>query len=193
MIDLSPNSLIHDEQVIAKKLADCGLEAKGYTVKFEEDLQSVEIVIGRTSGASKARFSCIHRAAGSEIVTFEDARMRAAYADFERELYRPRMIADATADLKKLHLFSGFPKRSSFPSVQAYAQALETHCGLAAGSVLKVKGSDVVFDPPREKNVQDFSKRYSKMLAALMYASAIGDLHRLGFIGNEANAGSKSR
>ena len=33
-----------------------------------------------------------------------------------------------------------------------------------------------------------FTKRYEKILAAIMYATAIGDLEKLGFTGNEAIA-----
>jgi hypothetical protein len=182
MIDMPPKVPVQQEQVIEKKLIDCGLDAKTFTVKYEDYLQSIEIVITRKAAVSKAQFACINRAAGFEIVTFEDRALQSAYRDFANELYRPQMIAEATARLEKLGLLDGFPRRSAFGSLEEYARALERHCGLAPGSALTSQGEDILFDPPRDWQIEDFEKRYSKILAAGLYADAIGDVKHFYFV-----------
>jgi len=191
VIDLPPKPPVHQEQVIAKKLVDCGLDAKAITVKYEDYLQSIEIVIRDGPKASENMFPCIHRAAGYEIVSFEEPTLQSAYMKFTTELYRPQMIAEATATAKKLGLLNGFPKRSDYSSLDEYAQAIEVHSGIIPGSVLRVSGDSILFDPPRDTDVKNFSNRYSNILAAVMYASAIGDMENFGFIGNEAVADDK--
>ncbi|MDI1294903.1 MAG: hypothetical protein PSY12_03330 [bacterium] len=187
MIDVPPQSVVHAEQVIERKLIDCGLEAKGFSVKYEDYLQSIEIAIGPEAMASENQLQCIHQATGHEIVTFiGNAPLQARYDKFLSDLYRPQMVTEATNNIKKLGLLKNFPKRSSFDSLTEYAHALERHCGVAQGSVLKVVDDGVSFAPPREPNYQKFSKLYSKILAAVMYASATGDVEKMGFIGNEA-------
>lgn len=186
MIDIPPQPPQRQEQVIERKLVDCGLDAKGLSVKYEDYLQSIEVVISPAAGASKASFDCIRQAAGHEIVTFADNEMRAEYDAFLAELYRPQMIAEATKSAKELGLLPNFPRRRSFANLAEYARALERHAGVTAGSALKVSGDALAFDPPRELNYNKFSKLYSKLLAATMYAVAIGDLEKMGFIGNEA-------
>lgn len=190
MIDMPPQQPIQQERVIELRLIDCGLDTKRFTVKYEDYLQSIEIVIDRDARASESQFACIHRAADYENVIFEEPTLRLAYADFTRELYRPQMIADATANLKKLGILDRFPKRTSAENLEEYARALESHCGLTPGSALKVSGEGILFDSPHEANFQVFSKKYSKFLAAIRYASAIGDLKDFGFIGNEAITGT---
>ncbi|RIA37905.1 hypothetical protein DFR49_3795 [Hephaestia caeni] len=193
MIDLPPEPPIQQEQVIAQKLVDCGLDAQGFTVKYEDYLQSIEIVIGRDAGATENQFACINRAAGHEIVTFRENALQSAYTDFMAELYRPQMIADATAGLKKLGLLDNFPKRTAYESLADYARALESHCGLIPGSALKAHGEGISFQPPREVDFKEFSKKYSGLIAAIMYANAIGDSEGFGFIGNAAIAEAGKR
>lgn len=184
MIEVPPN--MPPEQVIVQKLVACGLDRDAISVAWQDELQSIEVVIRRNARASADRFACIHKAAAMEIVTFEDQSLQSAYTDYTVELYRPRMIADARDELTKLGLLHFFPKRSDFVDLRKYAEALEQHCGLKSGSVLRVSGDAVTFDPPREKDAMAFTKRYKKILAAVIYATAVGDLNEFGFIGNEA-------
>lgn len=191
MIDFPTKLPVQQEQVISKQLVDCGLDPKAITVKYEDYLQSIEIVIRHGSRASENIFPCIHRAADYEIVNFEDPALQSAYTKFTTELYRPHMIAEATSKAEELGLLNGFPKRSDYRSLEKYARAIELHSGNAPGSVLKVSGESILFDPPRDADFKRFSDRYSKILAAIMYASAIGDMEGFGFIGNEAMTDDK--
>lgn len=121
-------------------------------------------------------------------MTFEDQSLQSAYTDYTVELFRPRMVADAKAAVTKLGLLDGFPQRSNYVDLRNCAIALERHCGLMAGSVLQVSSDALTFDPSCKTGPRAFMKRYAKILAAAMYATAIGDLEKLGFIGNEAIA-----
>ena len=176
------------EQLIERRLVECGLSTDGFTVKYEDYLQSIEIVITPAAGARKDHFPCIRQAAEHEIVSFADASMQKAYSDFETELLRPQMLEVATAELKKRGLLANFPDRKSFANLEQYAQALERHSGLMPKSALKVSGSTIIFDPPRDRtNFKDFNKRYSSLMAVTMFAAVRGDAD-FAFIGNEASA-----
>lgn len=186
MIDAPPS--MPPERVIAQKLVACGLDRGAVSVVWQDELQSIEIVIRRNARASSDQFSCIHKAAATEIVTFEEQSLQSAYSDYTVELYRPRMIAETKAAVTKLGLLNDFPKRSHYTDLREYAGALEQHCGLMAGSVLRVSGDSVSFDPPRETGPMVFTRKYEKILAVVMYATAVGDLEKFGFIGNAAVA-----
>lgn len=173
------------EQVIEQRLVECGLSKGGFTVKYEDYLQSIEIVITSAAGARKEHFPCIREAAEHEIVSFADGSMQKAYSDYETEMLRPQMLESATAELKRLGLLKSFPDRNSFASLELYAQALERHSGLAPKSVLRVSGQSIVFDPPRgQTDPRDFEKRYSNLIAVILFAIARDDFKDLWFIGN---------
>jgi hypothetical protein len=186
MIDVPPESLQAQEQVIEKRLLDCGLNPGGFTVKYEEVLQSIEIVIAPSAGATSDSFACINDAAGFEIVRFQDGAMFAAYMDFSSDLARPQMMVTYEGRLKEAVLWVGFPDREGFGSLREYAQALEVHAGVKPGSALRVLGEDVLFDPPRTPaDHAGFVERYSKLLLVTAYASIKERVH-FGFIGNES-------
>lgn len=176
------------EQVIEQRLVECGLSSGGFTVKYEDYLQSIEIVITPAAGARRDQFPCIRQAAEHEIVSFADGGMQKAFSDFETELMRPQMLESTAAELKKLGLLAGFPDRKSFANLELFAEALERHSGLIPKSTLNVAGTTIVFDPPKgHTNSKDFDKRYSKLIAVMLFAIVRGDAD-FAFIGNEAFA-----
>jgi hypothetical protein len=79
MIDAPPEQPLFQEQQIAQALAECGLKAGGFTVRYEAELQSIEIGITPAAGAGPKQFPCIFRAVWPEIVTFEDSVMTGQY------------------------------------------------------------------------------------------------------------------
>jgi hypothetical protein len=177
------------EQAIEQRLVECGLSRGGFTVKYEDYLQSIEIAITSAAGARKEHFPCIRQAVEHEIVSFADVGMQKAYSDYVTELLRPEMLKSATTELKKRGLLKEFPDRNRFASLELYAEALERHSGLAPNSALKVSGDAIGFDPPSgHTTFEDFDKRYSSLLAVIMFATARGDFKDFGFIGNEAFA-----
>lgn len=174
------------EQVIEQRLIACGLSRGGFTVKYEEYLQSIEIVITPTAGARRDDFPCIRQAAEYQIVSFADDSMQKAYSDFETGLLRPQMLESAAAELKKRGLLENYPDRKSCASLGLYAEALERHSGLLPRSTLKVSNAAIVFDPPRrETNFRDFDVRYSNLMAVITFAAARGDADFV-FLGNGA-------
>lgn len=184
MIDMPPVPPPSQEQVIEQRLVECGLDTQGISVKYENYLQSIEIVIAPNAGAASEDFACIKEAAGYEIVTFQDGAMFAAYMDFASELARPDMLASYESRLKEAGLWEGFPERQGFASLAEYAVALEGHGGVEPGTVLRVSGDGILFDPPRNADYSEFVERYSKLLLVVSYAS-MRDRLSLGFLGNE--------
>ena len=181
MIDLTP------EQVIEQQLVECGLNPNSFTVIYEDYLQSIEIFIKPEAGATFKQFDCIRKASGSEIVTFADLEMYRRYSDYVMELFRPKMLEDSRQSLDKIGKLSGFPKRASFASENLFAEAIEVHCGIPAGSALKLYGGGIVFTPPTEdyENIEIFIAKYSCLTTAISYVAAKRELH-VGIIGNEA-------
>jgi hypothetical protein len=185
MIDTPPAPLPAQEQVIEQKLLDCGLKVEGFTVKYEDYLQSIEIVVTPNAGATSEDFACIREAAFPEIVRFEDLVMYGNYVAFQEELVRPQVLADAEAALRERGLWDEFPERAAFTSLKDYVRALEKHAGIAPGSTLRVEGDRLIFDPPRvDEGYAVAATQYSVILMVMVYAAAKERLN-LGFIGND--------
>ncbi|HEX7750987.1 MAG TPA: hypothetical protein VF440_01150 [Novosphingobium sp.] len=185
MTDLPPSAPTQ-EQIIERKLLDCGLDARGISVKYEDELQSIEIRIRPASGATADHFKCIRDAAGHEIATFEDGKMFLAYSDYASEEARPQVLEMFKDGLRKRNLLEGFPERGSFANLADYARALELHGKISPGSTLQVSGDEIVFDPAHDqKSPADFVEKYSDLLAIVGYACALERI-KFGFIGNAA-------
>jgi hypothetical protein len=188
VIDVPPEPLPSQEQVIEQRLIECGLDARGISVKYEDYLQSIEIVIGPGAGASVEIFDCIREAAGYEIVTFEDGQLQLAYAERSHELARPRLLAEARDGLAKRGLLEGFPERSDFSSDKLFAEAIERHCSVEPGSFFVEGQWGLVAQPKMGGDPLSQSEwdRMSCLMNALMYLSAKGESgFKIGFIGNE--------
>ncbi|MFM2022349.1 MAG: hypothetical protein RJB02_2057 [Pseudomonadota bacterium] len=188
MIDLLP------EQVIEQRLVECGLNPSGFTVKYKDYLQSIEILIKPEAGATEEKFGCIHKAVEFEIVTFTDLEMYRDYNEFEMELYRPKMLEDARLSLEKVGKLESFPARSAFANDKLFAEAVEVHCGISAGSALKEFGDRIVFMPSRDeyRDAETFMNKYSCLTTAILYLAANRELS-VGLIGNEAVQEEKSK
>jgi hypothetical protein len=174
------------EQVLTQKLLQCGLRKGGFSVKYENDLQSVEIVIDKEAGADAEHLDCIRQAAGYEIVTFKETELQQAYQDRVFEALRPEMLEDAQAELRKRGILDGFPDRSKFSSEKLFAEALERQCGMKPGSFFVESKWGLIGQPkPVRQNKAD-ENRMSCLMAALTYVSAKGEDFKFGFLGNEA-------
>lgn len=185
MIDMPAEPPPSHEQVIEQRLAQCRLNIGGVSVRYEDYLQSIEIIIRPTANATADHFECIKNAAGYEIVTFEDREMYKAYSDYTAELARPEMLESLKAGLQEKGLLEALPERANFESLDAYAKALEAHGGVAPGSVLRVSGDEILFDPPRDdKSPAAFLDHYSDLIGIIGYLS-VRDGFGFAFIGNE--------
>lgn len=186
MMDQPPEVPTSQEHVIERRLIECGLVPAGISVKYEKDLQSIEVIIRPAAKASQSHFSCIKDAVGREIVTFQDSTMYAAYNDYTSEAARPQVLASLTTTLQERKLLRGFPVRADFPTLGDYAKALEEHAGVKPGAALRVDGESIAFDPAGNARAPtDFAAEYSDLLAVVMFAS-VRDHISFGFTGNEA-------
>lgn len=186
MIDMPPEPPPAQEQVIEQKLLACGLKSGGFTVRYEDYLQRIEVVITPAAGATPDHFGCIHEAAFPEIVTFEDRTMYQKYMAYVGELFRPQMLADLEANLRASGLWEDFPRREDYPLLADYARALEVHAGVEPGTAFRAENDkQLAFDPPLgDQAYAEFAERYSDLLMVGMYAAAMGDFS-IGFTGNE--------
>lgn len=186
MIDTPPEPLAAQEQPIERKLLDCGLKAGGFTVRYEDDLQNILIVITPSAQAKPEQFVCIREAAGFEIVTFEDTEMFGAYMQVLEELARPQVLAEAEMALEERGLWENFPKRSDYAAFADYLRALEIHAGFAPGTVLQAEGDrQVRLKPSSDELFDEVSyERWATLLAVLKFASA-REGFPIGFVGND--------
>ena len=183
MVDMPQTPPPAYELAVTQKLVRCGLRADGFTVRYEAELQAVEVVIGEGAGATTAHVECIRQAAGSEIVTIHDSAVRHAYENRVAEVVRPAMLASARAALERHGALKDFPRRSAYPSDKGFAEALERQCSLAPGSVFVEQAGKLILRPDAFDG-QSFDK-LTCVLAAAQYAEARGDHFTFGIIGNE--------
>lgn len=185
MIDTPPEPPPAREHVIERRLLECGLKAGEFSIRYEDYLQSIEIVIAPAAQAKPEHFVCIREAAGYEIVTFEDAEMFGAYLRAMEERARPQLLADAETALKERGLWENFPQQSVYAAFADYLRALEIHAGFAPGTVLHAEGNQRVrLEPSSGVSFDEMSyERWAVLLAVLKYASARDGLS-IGFVGN---------
>jgi hypothetical protein len=186
MIDTPPEPPAAQEQVIAQKLIACGLKADGFTVRYEDELQSIEVVISASAGAGREQFPCIFGAVWPEIVAFEDGATTEQYSAYVSDQLRDQILADAEAGLRERGLLDRFPQRARYSTFADYIRALEAHAGFAPGSVLQVDGEDrvtIVF-PESIEPAETSYKRAATLHAVLKFASKSEEF-KLGFVGNE--------
>lgn len=188
LIDLPQTPPAAYEQVLERKLVGCGLRRGAFTVSYEDELQSVQVVIGEEAGAGIDTLDCIQRAAGREIVSFDDRGLQAAYDARVFDAHRDAILGDARRELEERGLLKAFPERSAFGSDELFTEALERHCGMMPGAYKRaLQRGD--FLPGGKLGPETPSKtQISCLMAAISYAFARGDSFEFGFIGNEAIA-----
>ncbi len=177
------------EQIVTRKLVQCGLAAEGVRVTYEHVLQSYEVVIKHSAQAIPAMFGCIRESTGGEFVTFDDRELMGQYYSFLREASLPQVMARAEAMLAEQGRLQGLPHRPDFASDILFAEALEVHCGVAKGEAIRPFEGALAFQPPPElvRNIEAFQSRYSCLLAAIQLVGARGELSVM-FIGYVADA-----
>jgi hypothetical protein len=186
-MDVPSQPPVPHEQVMEQRLVGCGLDASGLTIRYEEELQGIEIIITPNAGASAEKFDCIRQAVGYEIVTFEDRDMQRGYLDHSFEEARPQLLAEAEEGLRKRGLLEGFPERANFGSDKLFAEALERHCGAEPGSFFVESQWGLIAQPPHDVDPPSGAEwdRLACLLNAMMYGNAKGEGFKVGFIGNE--------
>ena len=176
------------ERTIRAKLVECGLPSEGFSVRYEDYLQSIEVFIPASTKVNAEQFECIHSAVGSEIVTIEDAATASAFSDYQNERLRPELLARVTKEAEVAGLLANFPSRDDLDSIQVFAEAIERHVGLAPGSALRAEDNKIIVLPPAWGGLEIEDKRFGRLLTAVMYASLSDGRTQFGFIGNAAVA-----
>lgn len=188
MIDMPQAAPPAYEQVLAHKLEQCGLRDGGFTVRYQQELQGFEIVIGEDAAASPAHFDCIQQAAGREIVTFSRADLGRAYSHHVFEKQRAQMLADARNELARHGALEEFPERAAYSSDGLFAEALERQCGVPPGSFFGVSQYGLSLHPVDHQPGTKGWERMTCLFAAISYVTAKGEPVQFGFVGNEAVA-----
>jgi hypothetical protein len=188
VIDLPP------EQVIEQRLVQCGLNPSGFSVKYEDYLQSIEIVIKAEAEATPEQFGCIKEVADLGIISFTDLQMNKDYRDYVTGLLRPKMLESSRQSLEKIGKLKNFPERADFVSNKLFAEAIEVHCDVPMGGVLKEFGDRIAFMPQQEeyRDFDRFTAKYSCLINAIAYVAAKRELD-IGFIGNGAIDGKEQK
>ena len=191
MIDMPQVTPPAYEQIVTQKLLQCGLREGGFTVRYEDELQSVEIVIDKEAGATSEQIECIRQAASDDIVSFKDPELQRLYQDRVFAAFKPKMLADARANLEKRGALDGFPERSDYASDKLFGEALERQCGLKPGSFFVQSRWGLIGQPKLDRQNKAEEDGMACMMAAIMYVSAKGEAFKFGFVGNEAVAPGK--
>lgn len=184
-----PPAIFEREQTIRQSLSQCGLDPAGLSYDYDEESDRFYITIIPASGVGTEHFPCIHEAAGFDFVRFDPPDLAGPYDAYVREAMRPKLMAQAEAQLRARGLWDGFPAREAFGSFAAYLEALEAHAGVAPGTWLKAEGEGrIIFTPPFDAVTMDtlasFEKTQEDMIMVVFYA--VGrDRTEFSFLGND--------
>ncbi|MBJ6120366.1 hypothetical protein [Sphingomonas mollis] len=176
-------------QQIVQKMVECGVDRAGIVVEADGEATGIIIKVRHKARVTVDRIACIHQATDTALVIFDDNALQHAYDRYALERSRPAMLASAKAELDRLGLTERFPRRVSYADKQDYVRALERHAGFAAGSKLRVSGDGVMFDGGDTSGAMAGFERSFRIIAVVMYATAIGDLDGMSFSGNVPAAG----
>ncbi|MDQ0839237.1 hypothetical protein [Sphingomonas faeni] len=181
MIDMSPVSPHSYPSTLTQKLLQCGLRNGKFAVEYDHDLQGYEIIIAHEAGVTCEQFDCVREVAGTELVTFHDAKLQQAYDARVREIEMPGKLAAARAKLEKYGVLANFPERRNFISDELFAAALERQCGLEVGSVFLKTRSGLTFHP--SVDVKEKEQCLDCVVDVIMYVAAKGEVFKCGFSG----------
>lgn len=184
MIDVPPEPPALPSKPLAEALVDCGLDAQGFTIIYDDDLRAHVVKVLSRSGATQQNLQCVWDATWSEFVEFEDGRLQLAYEQLTHDHFAPLVKQSARENLDKHGLLEGLPNRSDFASLDDFAVAIEEHCGFAANQMLRVSGDTIMFESRQPATDLLHSERFGCLISAM---AASGET-KLGFIGNEAFA-----
>ncbi|MBF7015811.1 hypothetical protein HWN72_30475 [Novosphingobium sp. HR1a] len=161
-------------------LADCGLDAQGLTVSYDESAERYYIYISTRAGARKANLQCIWDATWPEFVQLEDKQLQEDYEELSNNRFEPIAIESAKESLKNSGLLERLPSRANFTSTAEFAIAIEHLCGFATNQILQVNGDEISMVPHHGSLSDSDFERIGCVFSALT-ASGEG---KIGIIGN---------
>lgn len=180
MIDMPPMPPRISAEAIPQKLTECGLDARGFTIEYEDDFQGYVIKITPQAGATAKNMQCIWDATWSEFVEFTDAELQAAYSEITNVRFQPLAMQSARESLEKKGLLSNLPSQQDFASLSEFAVAIERHCGLNPHDILSVDGDSFTLQPKFPADSRNYDK-----VGCIFSALAASGVSKIGIIGNE--------
>jgi len=180
VIDMPPMPPPISAEAIPQKLTECGLDARGITIDYADDLQGYVIKITPQAGATAKNVQCIWDATWSEFVEFADTELQAAYSEITRARFEPIAMQSARESLEKKGLLANLPSRQDFASLSDFAEAIEKHCGLNPHDILSVDGDHVTMQPKFPADSRDYDK-----VGCIFSALTVSGVTKIGIIGNE--------
>ncbi|MEM6857821.1 MAG: hypothetical protein AAF559_08110 [Pseudomonadota bacterium] len=184
MIDAPPPGYTEYEQRVIDELAACGLDRSGIAVRYVDYLQEFEIVISVSANPDPRQFDCLEDTSVYLEIIFEDEALNTAYREPIEKRLKTSSELSAREILKERGLLEGLPTLQSAGSYEAYLPQLEKHCGFAAGSVLRLLGTDHIVYGPKLPPGHDDDNKTMCLLAGIK----LGGATYFGFIGNERAA-----
>ncbi len=181
---MAPMPVVPPTATIERALLACGINGEGVSVRWEGAAEGFIIVIHDRAGATTRHIPCIDKVAQANIMIFDDAALQAAYTRYVQDRERPRLIAEATSALKTMGLLDGMPRRAAYADQAGYIAALEHHGGVS-GVLQANGGGEALLRYPPGEDLPTF-ERMQKVIAVVIYATAVGDLASFAFIGNAA-------
>jgi hypothetical protein len=181
VIDAPPPDYSQYEEQVVEELTACGLKRAGLSVRFDDVLQHFVVTISAKAQANSEQFKCIESTSVRHEVKFEDEALEKAYWAPISARLRKESLASARAHLQKRGLLEGLPTIESAGGLAAFLPALEEHCGFAAGSALRIIGTDEVQLFANFPHDEASLQKSSCVLSGLMLAG----ISKFGFLGNE--------
>lgn len=192
MIDFSSDLSAYPQEVvqaqeIEQRMVECGINSSEFTIKYEDDLQSITIEVNSSAEIKSDKFSCIYDATGrgAGVVYFQNTDIAYAYQKFTNELLKPELLESTKKELQKRGLFSGMPKRDHYISLHDYVEALEKHAGYKKGEALQAYGDGILL----KGDLEIPTKRAEDLMAIMLYVSVHNGVEVCflgnGFLGNE--------
>ncbi|HZF94795.1 MAG TPA: hypothetical protein VEZ20_07965 [Allosphingosinicella sp.] len=179
------------EAAAAGRLGECGIGRRQIRTAYEADLQDYSITIrGSAAGFSDAVLSCIAEAQtrAALFTRFADPEAQARYDAFAEAAAGRQALSLGRAWLGERGRLGDLPVYDAQRQTPAaFAEAIETFCGVAPGSFFRVEEDMLtVGSPERIAALQD------EQFGCLVHAMLASDVSRhgisFGFIGNEAAA-----
>ncbi len=177
------------EQVI-EAVAACGVAVASVHIAYEDELQSDVVKIADLGGIDEERLACVRRAIHPfYIVEIENEDQRRAFYALADHENRRQLKEEAVSWLRTNGMLERVPSFEPERGVKAFAQSVETACGLSPGSALEPVGENMLTFR-REFLQRNLAASEYDGTACLMrmIAASDADEHdiRLAWIGNAA-------
>ncbi|AHE53227.1 hypothetical protein NX02_07510 [Sphingomonas sanxanigenens DSM 19645 = NX02] len=184
-----PSSAVEDAApptISSQEVAGCGVAPGRVAIGFDKDLDEEAIQIAKGSDPLNDKvLTCLAEASvrSDMLVLFEDAALETRYRDIYWPMVQQRQHDMAVRWLTEHDLIKGLPQPAEGRPLDDYARAVESHCGIGLGTMLKAQGTDVVTLDPAAMTDPAIGGRVECVMHVVAAATPPGAV-MLGFTGN---------